>query len=108
MSEDSHMLSEAERQELVRVLQDGKPVKALLFGAGQYRNLSFYALGTRLEARIAWPEEAEDLPADLLAVLRDPSITIQRDHEIRLADGRTLAEHMQEWRNAPSNTASAD
>jgi hypothetical protein len=29
-----------------------------------------------------------------------------RDHEMRLADGRTLFEHLDEWRNAPSNTAS--
>lgn len=47
------------------------------------------------------------LPPDLVRVLRDPTITIQLDHEIRLADGRTLFEHLEEWRNAPSNTASA-
>lgn len=28
------------------------------------------------------------LPPDLVRVLRDPTITIDRDHEIRLADGR--------------------
>ena len=48
------------------------------------------------------------VPPDLARVLRDPSITIDRDYEIRLADGRTLFEHLQQWRNAPSNTASAD
>jgi hypothetical protein len=47
------------------------------------------------------------LPADLIAVLRDPTVTIQRDHEILLADGRTLFEHLEDWRKAPSNTASA-
>lgn len=48
----------------------------------------------------------EGLPPDLARILRDPTITIPRDHEIRL-DGRTLFEHLHEWRNAPSNTASA-
>ena len=54
------------------------------------------------------PASTEGLPPDLARVLRDPSITIDRDYEIRLADGRTLFEHLQQWRNAPSNTASAD
>jgi hypothetical protein len=54
------------------------------------------------------PAPTEGLPPDLVRVLRDPTITIARDHEIRLADGRTLFEHLEEWRNAPSNTASAD
>ena len=45
------------------------------------------------------------LPPDLLRILRDPTITIDRDHQCRLADGRTLFEHLEEWRNAPSNTA---
>ena len=48
----------------------------------------------------------EGLPKDLARVLRDPTITIPRDHEIKLADGRSLFDHLQEWRNAPSNTAS--
>jgi hypothetical protein len=50
----------------------------------------------------------EGLPADLARVLRDPTIVVPRDHEVRLADGRTLHEHLEEWRNAPSDTASAD
>ena len=49
----------------------------------------------------------DGLSPDLVRVLRDPTITIARDHEIRLADGRTLFEHLETWRNAPSNTASA-
>jgi hypothetical protein len=49
----------------------------------------------------------QGLPADLAALLRDPTITVPRDHEVCLADGRTLFEHLQEWQNAPSNTASA-
>lgn len=53
------------------------------------------------------PDPTEGLPEDLVRVLRDPTITIPRDHEIKLADGRTLFEHLEEWRNAPSNTASA-
>lgn len=48
------------------------------------------------------------LPKDLARVLRDPTIIIELDHEIRLADGRTLWEHMVEWKSAPSNTMSAD
>lgn len=51
--------------------------------------------------------EAKDAPP-LERVLRDPTVIVGRDHEVRLADGRTLAEHMVEWQNAPSNTASAD
>lgn len=53
------------------------------------------------------PDPTEGLPLELVRVLRDPTITISRDHEIRLADGRTLFEHIEEWRNAPSDTASA-
>ena len=48
------------------------------------------------------------IPSDLAPLLLDPTIITPRDQEIRLADGRTLAEHLLEWRNAPSNTASAD
>jgi len=48
----------------------------------------------------------DGLQPDLLRVLRDPTITVPQDHEIRLADGRTLFDHLEEWRNAPSNTAS--
>lgn len=51
--------------------------------------------------------EPEPLPPDLLRVLRDQTITIDRDREIRLADGRTLWDHLHEWRNAPSHTVSA-
>lgn len=47
------------------------------------------------------------MPADLMAALRNPSIVLDRDKEVRCADGRTLHEHLEEWRNAPSNTASA-
>ena len=50
----------------------------------------------------------ERLPPDLAAALRDPTIVLPRDHEVRLADGRTLHEHLEDWRNAPSDTASAD
>lgn len=48
------------------------------------------------------------LPKDLARVLRDRSISIPRDHEIKMADGRSLWEHLREWNNAPSNTASAE
>lgn len=48
------------------------------------------------------------LPKDLARVLQDGTVIIARDHEVRLADGRTLAEHLVEWRNAPSNTMSAE
>jgi len=48
-----------------------------------------------------------DLPPDLLRALRDPTIVLARDHEVRCADGRTLHEHLEIWRNAPSNTTSA-
>lgn len=60
------------------------------------------------KAKEAVDEATQGLPSDLVALLRDPSISIPRDHEVRLADGRTLWEHLQEWRNAPSNTASAE
>jgi hypothetical protein len=70
-------------------------------------------VGERARAALGeWGDESADptagLPPDIVRVLRDPTITIARDHEIRLADGRTLFEHLEEWRNAPSNTASAD
>jgi hypothetical protein len=67
----------------------------------------------RLEVAEAKIEELRDtirelsthgLPDDLVAVLRDPSVTIPRDHEVTLADGRSLFDHIQEWRNAPSDT----
>lgn len=48
------------------------------------------------------------VPSDLAPLLLDSTLVTTRDREIRLADGRTLAEHLSEWRNAPSNTASAD
>lgn len=60
------------------------------------------AAGERFDAEQA--SAIEGLPEDLVRVLRDPSITIQRDHDIRLGDGRTLFDHIQEWRNAPSDT----
>lgn len=47
------------------------------------------------------------LPAEVIEALRAPGLVIDRDLTIRLADGRTLLEHTEEWRNAPSNTASA-
>lgn len=47
------------------------------------------------------------LPDELARILRDPSIIIDRDREIRLRDGRTLFEHIHDWQHAPSNTASA-
>jgi hypothetical protein len=51
---------------------------------------------------------AEDgVPPELLKALRDPHVTIGADAEYRLANGQTLAEHLEEWRNAPSNTVSA-
>jgi hypothetical protein len=51
------------------------------------------------------PDPTEGLPPDLARILCDPMIIIDRDHEIRLADGRTLFEHIHEWQNAPSDTA---
>ena len=50
--------------------------------------------------------DEEGLPPELVKALRDPSITVQADHESKLANGQTLAEHLEEWRNAPSNTTS--
>ena len=47
------------------------------------------------------------MPSDLAPLLLDPTIITDRDRQVRLADGRTLAEHLIEWQNAPSNTASA-
>jgi hypothetical protein len=64
---------------------------------------ALYAAADRIEAL----EAGDGLPSDLLALLRDPTVVVTRDHEVRLADGRTLHEHLEEWRNAPSNTASA-
>ena len=54
------------------------------------------------------PDPTEGLPPELARALRDPSIIIDRDREITLADGRSLAEHLEGWRDAPSNTVSAD
>lgn len=47
------------------------------------------------------------LPRDLRRALANPTTTVPRDHEVRLADGRTLWELLEDWRNAPSTTASA-
>jgi hypothetical protein len=47
------------------------------------------------------------LPEDLARVLRDQAIRVPQD-EYWMPDGRTLWEHLEEWRNAPSNTVSAD
>jgi len=52
-------------------------------------------------------DPADGLPPELVKALRDPGVTIQADHDTRLANGQTLAEHLEEWRNAPSNTASS-
>jgi len=52
-------------------------------------------------------DPAAGLPSDLVKLLRDPTISLPQD-EVLLADGRTLWEHLEAWRNAPSNTASAD
>jgi hypothetical protein len=46
------------------------------------------------------------LPPDLLRALRDPTIRLPQDDAI-MADGRSLWDHLAEWRNAPCNTASA-
>lgn len=66
------------------------------------------AAGVALHWRAVEGYETDQLPPDLLRVLQDPTIVIQRDREITLPDGRTLADHLHEWANAPSNTASAD
>ncbi len=53
--------------------------------------------------------EGDDaLPPELERALRDPSVIVDADRKSVLADGKTLAEHLEEWRNAPSNTVSAD
>lgn len=44
-------------------------------------------------------EAVRDLPPDLLAVLRDPAVVIDRDAQVW--------ELLAQWRNAPSGTASA-
>lgn len=53
-------------------------------------------------------DPTEGLPPELAEALLDPTIVVRRDHDCRQVDGRTLAEHLEEWRNAPSNTVSAD
>lgn len=56
-------------------------------------------------------EPAEGLPADLARVLRDPSIVIARDADVfRLTAPTTseLARLIEQWRNAPCPTASAE
>lgn len=53
---DGHRLSDAERKSIATVLANGAPVLLLVWGEGDGRNVSFYAEGTRLEARIAYPE----------------------------------------------------
>ena len=47
------------------------------------------------------------LPPELAQALSDPTIIVDRDREITLKDGRTLAEHLEEWSDAPSTTVSA-
>ena len=54
------------------------------------------------------PTQVEGLPPELERALRDPSIVVDADRRAVLADGKTLAEHLEEWRDAPSNTVSAD
>lgn len=50
----------------------------------------------------------DGLPPELAKALRDPSIIVDADRKAVLADGKTLAQHLNEWRDAPSNTFSAD
>lgn len=52
----SHTLSPSEKESLMRVLGRETSVTVLLYGEGKNQTLSFYADGTRLEARIAYPE----------------------------------------------------
>lgn len=47
----------------------------------------------------------EGMPPELVRALRDPTIRLPQD-DYKLADGRPLWDHLQEWRNAPSGTAS--
>lgn len=56
--EPTRTLTEDEKQSLQRTL--GKPgeVSMLLHGEGASRQLSFYAVGTRLETRIDYPDDA--------------------------------------------------
>lgn len=49
-----------------------------------------------------------EMPPDLARVVTDPYVVIDKDREIKMPDGRSLWDHMREWREAPSNTASAD
>lgn len=53
------------------------------------------------------PVGEEGLPAPLLDALRDRTVFVAADQGHKLADGRTLAEHLEAWRNAPSNTMSS-
>lgn len=56
---DNKALTADERKMLGWVLaRTDKPVTVLLWDEGADRCLSFYAEGTRLEARIAYPEES--------------------------------------------------
>lgn len=55
---DGIRLTEEERHSLQGVLGRCEPITILLWGVGANRNLSFYADGTRLEARISYPSNS--------------------------------------------------
>lgn len=57
-------LNATERAAFVRVLERPEPTTALVHGQGAHRALSFYAEGTRLEARVAVPEERPGEPRE--------------------------------------------
>lgn len=59
--ENSHTLTTEEKDALKGVVSRGNDTVMLMHGNGEFRQISFYAGGTRLEARINYPEApAED------------------------------------------------
>ncbi len=52
------ILSNPEKQDILMVLDRPEATIAKIFGDGKDRKISFYADGTRLEARISIPEES--------------------------------------------------
>lgn len=52
-------LNDDEIATLQAILTKGVPVSILIHGEGEFRDVSFYGIGTRLEARINVPETDE-------------------------------------------------
>lgn len=61
MSNETRILSAEEKQALRNVLRLDGQVLIKMFGEGKNRTISLYQHGTRLEARIAYPESEIDV-----------------------------------------------